>query len=409
MRVLNKIKYILAHEGYVSLIVRPYKLIVKLLNNIIIKLFCIFPIKDNKIILESQGDYTDNVRVFSDYLLSIGQKDYKVIWLVQNPKYYRTRYKGIFTSRNEYHVNLVADYHIATTKYFIFSHPYWLKKWRDNQVVINTTHSVAQLKSSSDNGQKNLYNYVLTCSEYCTEIRKKTFFDNDNSHFLCLGQPRLDLMFLHKDCKSVLLSEQRDAKLILCMETFKQTTSWDDGGAGDSYAINVIKSLEELKKLDLFLKENRYLMIVKIHHLQDLGMIKKIELSNIRYMYDSDLAKHDIQVNELLENADILLTDYSSVFYDYLLTDKPIGFLIGDISEYKRGFMMDYPLEEMPGRKIQTLNELTDFISMIRLGKDDYYEARKIIRDKVFMYQDGNNSRRLMDWLKSHSMPGGKQ
>lgn len=400
---LKKIKYIITHEGKKSVIIRPYKVLISVLNKSLIFLFRCFPVKKNKIILESEGDYTDNVRVFYDYLRSAGRYDFDIIWLVQRPELYKKRYTGTFISRNEYHVNILADYHIATARYFIFSHPYWLKRWRKKQVVINTTHSVAQLKASTDNGQNKLYDYVLTCSPFCTEIRKKTFFDENDDHFLCLGQPRIDLMFHHKDCITKLLPLSPNDKVIVCMETFKQTKSWDDGGSGDRYAVNVITTKEELEELDSFLGNNNYHMIVKTHHLQDMSMIEDVSLTYIHYMKDFDLDKFDIQVNELLENADVLLTDYSSVFYEYLLMDRPIGFLIGDISNYSRGFMMKDPLKEMPGKKIETLKELFQFLLECKDGKDEFADERKMIREKVFQYHDDHNSERLEKWLYDHN------
>ena len=116
-------------------------------------------------------------------------------------------------------------------------------------------------------------------------------------------------------------------------------------------------------------------------------------------MKDDDLRAKDIQINELLENADVLLTDYSSVFYEFLLTNRPVGFLIGDINDYKRGFAMDNPLDEMPGAKISTYEDLISFIEESLNGQDNYADERRRIRDKVFKYQDGNNSYRLYKWM----------
>lgn len=401
--MIQKILFIIRSEGIKSIFVRPYKALIRVINHFLIFVFYIFPIEADKILLESQGDYTDNVRAFSDYLQLKSISEFDVYWLVQNPKEYRGKYKGKFLSRNEFCINFVADYHIATAKYFIFSHPYWLKKWRKEQTVINTTHSVAQLKGSSNNGANKLYNYVLTCSDYCTEIRKKTFFDNCNDHFLCLGQPRLDLMFEHKDCSSILFRSHNEHKMILCMETFKRTKTWDDGGSKDKFAINVISSRKEIEDLDRFLGDHDMYLVVKIHHLQDMSMIEDVNLSNIVYLKDADLACHDIQVNQLLENADVLLTDYSSVFYDYLLTDRPIGFLIGDMNDYKRGFMMDNPLGEMPGEIIESMTDLFAFLNDCHQGTDRYEKERKVISDKVFKYKDSNNSQRLLNWIIENS------
>ena len=397
-KFLNKVVYLVKHEGIITLIKRPYKLLIKCINKFLIFVFSIFPIKNNKIILESQGDYCDNVRAFSDFLNTQSNNAFHSIWLVQNPSKFKNKEQGTFVSRNEFCINFVADYHIATSKFFIFSHPYWLKRWRKEQIVINTTHSIAQLKASGKEWKKPIYNYILVCSEYCKSIKKISFSDNCDDHYLCLGQPRLDLMFKHKDCRSLLLNNP-SSKFVLCMETFKQTKTWDDGGNSDRFAINVISSIDEMKELNSYLYDNNTYIVVKTHHLQDMSYIESVNFSNILYFTDYDLENKGIQVNELLEDADVLITDYSSVFYDYLLKNRPIGFLIGDINNYKRGFIMDDPFDEMPGEIINNYKELISFLDNCLSKKDDYVDKRLKICNKVFKYKDGNNSRRLYEWL----------
>ena len=56
----------------------------------------------------------------------------------------------------------------------------------------------------------------------------------------------------------------------------------------------------------------------------------------------------------LLRNADALITDYSSAYFDYMLLNRPIAFTVEDIEEYrkKRGFVFDNPFEYMPVRRL---------------------------------------------------------
>ena len=73
-------------------------------------------------------------------------------------------------------------------------------------------------------------------------------------------------------------------------------------------------------------------------------------LSNLVFINDAFLSDNGIINYELLGVADALLTDYSSVYYDYLLLDRPIGLCWDDYEEYKaNGFKVnklgDYPLK----------------------------------------------------------------
>lgn len=372
----------------------------KPMNDLMLAVCRKLPLKKNYMVLESEGDYTDNVKTFYDYLISKGyNRKYKIIWFVHEPKKYPKIYNVKYVSRFHMGLNPAANYYSGVSKYFIFSHPWWLKNWRKEQVVVNTTHSVAALKMSSPPKDYKIFDYVLCCSPYCQKV-KEIAFDVPAENIPILGIPRIDLMFKHKDCCKKLIPGYRGEKLILSMQTFKQSKKWNDSTFSDPFALNVVNSKDELMKLDSYLKSKNMMLVVKIHHLQDLSFLDMVQLDNIHYLTDDKLHRAGFQVNELLENADVLLTDYSSVFYEYLLKDRPIGFLIGDMEEYSRGFLMEDPLSEMPGEKVRSFGDLISFLDATDRGEDSFAAERKTIRDKVFTYQDNKNCYRFLKWLR---------
>lgn len=368
-------------------------------NKLIVRVFRqFFGITKNRIVLESEGDFTDNIKAFYDYLLDnkINQQ-VEIIWFVHNPFEYPKVKNVKFVSRYGI-INLAADYYIATAHIFIFSHPYWLTKWRKEQIVIHTTHSASQLKKDTSNPIK-ISDYVLVCSDDVKEKRKEAFLiPKDN--LLVIGQPRIDLLFKHKECVKELIPDYKGQRVFLSMETFKQTKHWKDSDNIDSFAINVAHTLEDMEKLDNFLGTHNSIIIIKVHHLQDMSFLKVVNFRNIYYMNDSDLMKIGMQTNELLENADCLLTDYSSVFYEYLLLDRPIGFMLGDMDKYSRGFNMKNPLDSMPGTKIYNMDQLIYFINNIEIEKVKYKDQRRNMCDLTFKYKDDKNSERLWNWIK---------
>ena len=95
--------------------------------------------------------------------------------------------------------------------------------------------------------------------------------------------------------------------------------------------------------------------------------------------------------------ADCLLTDYSSIYFDYLTLDRPIGFFVGDLAQYTRGFLVEDPLAWMPGEKIEDFSGLLAFLADVSAGRDDHGPARKELRDKVDPYQDDENCRRIAE------------
>ena len=131
-----------------------------------------------------------------------------------------------------------------------------------------------------------------------------------------------------------------------------------------------------------------------------MQFISSVKLDHIRYITDTDLSRYDVQVNQLLENADILLTDYSSVFYEFLLLNRPIGFMLKDMEDYSRGFLSDDPLSEMPGGKIYSLSQLKEFIINCNMNIDPYEDERNRIKKKVYRYFDSNNCKRLLNFIE---------
>ena len=118
-------------------------------------------------------------------------------------------------------------------------------------------------------------------------------------------------------------------------------------------------------------------------------------------MYNEDLFKKGIKLYELLGNTDALLTDYSSVYFDYLLTDKPIGFTIDDFELYGKnrgGYAIDNPLEMMPGMKINTFDDLVQFLTCVSEGKDNYVAVRHQVNNLCNSFVTPNASKRILDF-----------
>lgn len=364
----------------------------------------------NTIVFECESDMADNPFAFFSFLVKNGFHEcHKIVWLVKNVELCQKLYQEknvVFISRFDKALanQLKLNYYLKTAKLFILSHPYWFQNWRTGQHVIYTTHSVAQLKASGTALlNKHVCDYVLSCGPYCSHILRQSL--DHNVQFLELGLPRLDLMIPGNAdlIAEKLAPSHKGHKLVLSMETFKQSKGWTDSASEDKYSINVIHCLEDLKKLDQLLGSLGYWMIIKIHHLQDTSFLEFANVDNILYLTDNELLISKIQVNTLLSSASILLTDYSSVFYDYLLLDRPIGFLLGDISGYDRGFIMENPLDYMPGVNIHSFDELCQFLRD-PLNNDDIYQAkREEARNLVFLHKN-EYCMRLYHWLKTQNI-----
>ncbi len=151
---------------------------------------------------------------------------------------------------------------------------------------------------------------------------------------------------------------------------------------------------ENLVKLNQYLLETKYLFLMKGHikertiSFKDLENIKTIGL--------------EADTQELLYITDILITDYSSIYCDFLLLNRPVLLFTYDYKKYEkeRGFYYDHLEEIAPGPLIYTGEELINTIKNIQVLEKQYESKRLELRDYFNAYNDGKSSERLLRFLK---------
>lgn len=376
----------------------------------------LFPIRSNRMVLIGDGNFRDNTRVFFDYLIEnkLNEK-YEIIILVDDIEQYsflKHENVKLLRRRAPMPASIENLYYMETASVLVYTHGISLPGRRPGQLCIHTTHSASQLKQllmasamSEEEKSSSLFvqDYHLRCGPEGQRIFM-TKWGVEESKVPILGMPRLDLLYRHRDVLKLLFPDLNIKKCVLAMETFRHAAErgYNDSTFESRFGLNVVRSQEELETLSRYLEENGYLLIIKPHPKQDLRVMEKVKTRNIRFVVDDELERKGVQLYELVENCDIMLTDYSSIFYDFLLLNRPVGFLISDINEYTRGFFYSDPLSQMPGEKIRTAEELTRFFDKVNAGEDDWADERERIKNMVFTYQDANNCKRLLSFIEEH-------
>ncbi len=152
--------------------------------------------------------------------------------------------------------------------------------------------------------------------------------------------------------------------------------------------------------LEKFCERNNIYFVFKLHP-SDASKVRTwhVHSDHIGVITDEDLS--DKCIYEYLNAADLLISDYSSVYFDYLLLDRPILFTDKDIDDYaaNRGIMLE-PLELWrPGAVVHTMNDLMGEIKEALDGEDLYKAARARTRALVHHYVDGRSTQRLLDFI----------
>lgn len=269
------------------------------------------------------------------------------------------------------------------------------------QITVYLTHGMplknyGYTVAQPDHPYEDDYSYLLMTSEFYKPLMKKILGCRDNQVYVG-GLPRCDQLFHQKDLKWIV---KDNCLNVLWMPTFRNSIRMD---INDSEKEFPLLTRDSIQTLDQELKNNNINLIIKPHPFQDyVPWLYEGKFTNISIVFNRDIFQHGCELYELIGRMDMLLTDYSSVYSDYLLTQKPIGFVVDDVEEYKtkRGFVDEKLFDLLPGPIITTYEELIAFLNNINNGNDEFVEKRETIQ-KLLSPQSpsGSFSRDLCEFL----------
>lgn len=246
--------------------------------------------------------------------------------------------------------------------------------------------------------------YFSINGEIFKHIFEKSFLcEADKVHIN--GQPRNDYL-LSKDIDENKINNLfgynfRKYKNIMFMPTYRKGNDGKghvDSNIDENKLFSISK--DEWEKMDDVLCKSNKKLIVKPHPLESLTNLNYLDdCKNIVLINDNDILKNNLQLYEILSISDELITDYSSVFIDYLLIDKPICFYIPDFEEYKtrRGFVFENVLENLPGCLCKNIKELIEYIES---DEDLYMEKRKSLNNLYNDIKINKSSQKILEDLK---------
>ena len=358
------------------------------------KMFCILPINNNKISIlsDSRKSLSDNFQFVYDELER--RHRYEYFFLLKESVNKRKRYSEI----------IKLAYHIATSKVIMLDDFYpmiYPLKIRKSADLFQIWHAVGAFKTfgysrvgkvgGPNPNSKNHRNYtkvIVSSSEVAPFYAEG--FGVDINKVVPTGVPRTDVFFDedYKNNKNQKLYEQypelQGKKVILYAPTFR--------GNGQSSAHFPMEQLD-LESIYEQLDDNSVLLI-KLH-----PFVKKKVSIPVEYGDKiKDFTKYP-SVNDLLFITDLLITDYSSVCFEYALLNKPMIFYCFDLEEYieTRDFYIPYQ-DFTPGPIVRTCDEMIQKIK-------DFSDVEKVdytkFTDKFFEDLDGQSTERVADLIES--------
>ncbi|MCI9127173.1 MAG: glycosyltransferase [Eubacterium sp.] len=371
-------------------------------------------IEDKVILYDSyfgRGMICNPYALFLELINNEDFQDYTHVWVIEDRYGNEPIMEQFQNNKNVFAIARHSDDHLrylASAKYIItnVSLPFYYCK-KEGQVYVNTWHGTPIKSLGFDmpdapvtisNVLRNFLStdYIISANPFLTSV----FLDKYKLDGLYEGTiieegyPRNDRLF-HTDKAEIISSLQ---KYGIDIDSKKEIILYAPTWKGSDYnrpEIDVNEYIDFKRTVESMIDTDRYQILLKPHQ-----VVYK-ELKKSGRMNDS-LIPAFIDTNELLSITDILISDYSSIFYDYLVTDKPVIFYIPDLEKYKNERGLYLEPEALPGPCFTKLSEIGNVINNLDEFINKYRSSYEAAKSFACPKDDGNVAKRIIDVIFYH-------
>lgn len=368
---------------------------------------------DDKLIIFASFNgrsYCDSPKALYEYIIKNEKyKDYRFVWAFTDVD----KHKFLEINQNTEVVNIKSNEFyrkMKQAKYWIFNYKIqdfvfpskkqvFIQCWHgtplkrlgcDLEHFENAMNSISEIRKRY-HLEASKFTYFISPSKFASEKFISTWdlkkIGKENI-IIEKGYPRNDFLYNYtsediKAIKEKLNIKSDNKKIILYAPTYRDNQHSTEIGYTYKTQIDFDKLQKELS--------DEYIILFRAHWLvaQSFNFDKYKD-------FIIDVSNYD-DINHLYVISDMLITDYSSVFFDYANLKRPIVFYMYDLEDYRdniRGFYLN--LEELPGKIVKTENELVDEIKFIN-GKFEYNSKYEIFNKKFNYLDDGHASKRVIE------------
>lgn len=289
---------------------------------------------------------------------------------------------------------------LGASDYWITNLSFPFLKPNEETVYLQTTHGTPYKHMGSDieSDDENItrgrviiesgtWNYLLSPNDFSKDVFKRSF--EYDGPVINVGYPANDIFYQDTSIKQKEIKEKLNLnpnkKIILYCPTFRDYDVDEENRKKISLFVDLENLYENLGE--------EYLFLMRLHYSISKNLVLSDEMKDIII----DLSDYD-DVADLYLISDILITDYSSVFFDFAHSKKPILFFVPDFEAYSsfRGLYSEVK-EILPGPEIYTNEELVDCIKNISSIEKEYEEIYNQFYDKFCGLGHGTASEEVID------------
>src|SRR5699024_276670 len=358
---------------------------------------------DDKLILFESGvgkQYADSPKEIYEEIIK-RNLDYRIVWVCNN----NIRLKDVENTKRIKRLSPSYYYYLAKAKYWINNQNFptyiqkrpqttYLQTWHGTPLK-KMLHDIDNVMGRSDDYVERVsqavqtWDYLISPSAYATEAFKSAFqYDGD---ILEIGYPRNDVFY--KENRNEIAQKVRsrlhipkNKKVILYAPTFRD----NQATRNNRFTFNIEMDLFDMQK-EL---GEEYIILLRMH----VAVTNKLKLDEELDSFVFDVSRYS-DMQELLLITDILITDYSSVMFDFANTKRPMLFFTFDLETYRddvRGFYMDFE-EKAPGPLLKNTDEIIEHVKNIDEMTKQYQRKYEDFYQKYCYLEDGNATKRATD------------
>ncbi|GAB3273771.1 hypothetical protein GCM10027562_43880 [Arthrobacter pigmenti] len=377
----------------------------------------------NSVVYESfsgNGMLDNPEAIFQTLLNDSSMGHLKHIWVLSDLDFYRSTVERFRDYDNVQFVQYQSDKYykaLATSQYLINNATFpWQFSKRDGQTYINTWHGTPLKRMGYDveGGAPDTRNiirnfvaadYLLSANEF---MSKQMYLDGYKLRNIFRGRiveegyPRVDQQFASAMDPSGFRERMRaggieldERRIILYAPTWKGESFYRP--VNDAIALKrVVEQLE--REIDT----SQYQILLKTHQVVFQEMAAMPELAGY-------LVPNDLPTNIVLGATDVLVTDYSSIFFDFLATGRPVLFHLPDLDQYSSGRGLYLSTDELPGPVSTDIGELSANLKSLGHSGDQVFADMELTsryekaRRQFCSREDGLAGQRIVDVIfKGH-------
>jgi len=358
------------------------------------------PLKPKFILYESFSGKGISCNPYAIFLKALSDQRFSGwshVWVVDDlakvPDEFRS-IKSIFYVKKESDLYLRC---LAGCEYLINNStfpPYFIRK--DGQKYLNTWHGTPLKTLGMDikdspfqraNSTRNFIHatHVVSPNKHTTDVLLDRYGARGcvGAQVLESGYPRIDLLLnMSAEGRANLQERMKlnpDMPVVLYAPTYRGI--WNDP------AIETDKLISDLKQLS----SEKYQVVFRGHYFAE-KYIQQLDLP-------VTIAPHSIDSCELLSVVDVLVTDYSSIFYDYLPTNRPIIHYVHDYDEYEQARGMYFGKESFPGEIVEDITDLKEVIDEVLSSPFSPSDRYLSVKNEMSVNEDGFAADRVIDFF----------